>query len=165
MSAKGKLSQCQESLFCMPQGRGRPKFDIFIDRQWDQTEQEPLWNPPRCTLTQGLLNSLEALKGMDQDENFRAGMCRRFEQVCLAPVHGSVLTDEPPTFLRFTGVELNGALASRASGVFARMLSKQLDDRVSLSDIIDDSNLLRNNLIRNEEEEAVSESEGEGEGN
>jgi hypothetical protein len=63
-----------------------------------------------------------------------------------------VLTDEPPIFLRFTGCERNGGLAALARGVFAKMLSKQLDNRVLLSDIIDDRNLLRNNTERLEEE-------------
>ncbi len=85
-------------------------------------------------------------------------------EVGLAPISGSVLTDTQPIFLRFTGVERNGALAARACGAFAKMLSKQLDDRLSLSDIIDDSNLVRNNLPRDEEDEVVEGSESEGEG-
>ncbi len=51
----------------------------------------------------------------------------------------------------------------RACGVFAKMLSKQLDDRLSLSDIIDDSNLLRNTLPQHEQDEIAGESESEGE--
>jgi hypothetical protein len=43
------------------------------------------------------------------------------------------------------------------------MLSKQLDDRLSLSDIIDDSNLLRNTLPQHEQDEIAGESESEGE--
>ncbi len=46
------------------------------------------------------------------------------------------------------------------------MISRQLrvDDWVSLSDIIDDSHLLRNNTQQVEEEDVPSDSEGKGEG-
>ncbi len=101
---------------------------------------------------------------MDANESFRSGMRCTFEQVGLAPINGSVLTDEPPIFLKFTGIDHNRGLSARGSGAFAKMLSKQLDDRVSLSDIIDDSNLVKNNQTHNGEEEVVSESEAEGEG-
>ncbi len=101
---------------------------------------------------------------MDEDESFRCGMRRAFEQVCLAPIHGSVMTDEPPVFLKFTGIERSGGLSARASGLFAKMLSKQLDDRLSLSDVIDDSNLIRLDIQRTEDEEIDSDSDAEGEG-
>ncbi len=42
---------------------------------------------------------MQAWKGMDDDENVRNSMRRAFEQVCLAPINGSVLTLEPPIFL------------------------------------------------------------------
>ncbi len=107
---------------------------------------------------------MQALKGMDTDENFRRSMHRAFKQVCLAPINGSVLTLEPPIFFRFTGCERNGGLAAQARGVFAKMISRQLDDQVLLSDILDDSNLLRNNTPQVEEEDVPSDSEGKGEG-
>ncbi len=66
--------------------------------------------------------------------------------------------------MRFTSVERNGGLTAGASGVFAKMLSKQLDNQVSLSDRIDSSDLLRIYTEQNEEEEVFSESEAEGEG-
>ncbi len=52
----------------------------------------------------------------------------------------------------------------RACGAFAKMLSKQLDNGVSLLNIIDDSNLLCNSLPLHEEDEIAGESESEGEG-
>jgi hypothetical protein len=55
-------------------------------------------------------------------------------------------------------------LAARASGPFANMLGKQLDNCLTLSDIIDDCNLVKNNttLIEEEELDSISEAEGEG---
>ncbi len=60
------------------------------------------------------------------------------------------------------GVERDGGLGARATGAFAKMLCKQLDDRLAVSDIIDDSNLLRNNEER--EDEVANESVDDGEG-
>ncbi len=59
-------------------------------------------------------------------------------------------------------------MAALASGPFANMLGKQLDYHLTLSDIIDDGNLVatlvkkNTTLIEEEELDSISEAEGEG---
>eukprot|EP00961_Rhodomonas_salina_P199670 2693339-Rhodomonas_salina.1 len=101
-------------------------FRMRFYRSKARNEPVPVWNPPKPTITEGLLNSLKACARMANDEKFKEGMRKAFVQTGVVPLSGTVVDPSSDLhFCRWTGADLQGTLAARAVGKLVGLLKLQ----------------------------------------
>eukprot|EP00961_Rhodomonas_salina_P059034 792965-Rhodomonas_salina.1 len=105
-------------------------------------ESVPVWRLQAATLSKSFKNSLEALKGMDLNEEFLVGMRKSFVECGLVPTEGSVLGSDKEfakiAFVLWSGCDSGTPLSARAAGMLSCMLGKQEATKVALGDVLDD---------------------------
>eukprot|EP00961_Rhodomonas_salina_P239972 3242011-Rhodomonas_salina.2 len=80
---------------------------------------------------------------MDASASFREGMRKAFVQVCLVIFSGDVVEQPDEVyFRRWVGSDPGAMLSARASGLLAGLLEVQQADMMTISNLIDDSNLV-----------------------
>eukprot|EP00961_Rhodomonas_salina_P107287 1444496-Rhodomonas_salina.1 len=93
------------------------EFRVRFYRAKARDEPLPVWDPPKPSITEGLLNSLKACERMAGDEQFKLGMQKAFVQTGLVLLSGNVVdAGSDLHFCRWTGADPQGKLSARAVG-------------------------------------------------
>eukprot|EP00961_Rhodomonas_salina_P230963 3120635-Rhodomonas_salina.2 len=108
--ANTRRLQCEDLREYMQQ------FRVLFYRAKVKGDAPPVWNPPKPSLSKGLVNSRTALNSMDVSTNFREGMRKAFVQVGLVPFSGDVVEQPDQVyFRRWVGSDPGAMLSARAS--------------------------------------------------
>ena len=140
------------------------KFQLEFWKAKATESDVPKWQPPKMTLTQGLIAAFDALNGMNDNDDFRAGMVSCFEKIGLIPFQGSVDDPESVFFNEWTGIVPGNKLKHSVVGKFVAMLQTQQRNQIALADLMDDVELIeREEDVLEECNESGEEGDSEGE--